>query len=243
MVPDIQKWEGKAPTLSLVLVAYNEEGNIEQTVVGLQTILKEANVDYHLILVNNGSNDATEDIAKRLAEEDPRLSVISIEVNQGYGWGVICGLDHVSDGFAGYMGSDGQVDPRDVVEILRLVETGHCDLAKAKRITRGDGFIRRSLSLCYNSLVSLVFPVSTNDVNAVPKIFRSELVNKLDLRSKDWFIDTELMIKAGDLKLRIEEHPVIFHARQAGNSHVKVRIVWDLLWDVLAFKVKGGSDG
>lgn len=229
------------PDLSLVIVAYNEEACIENTVTDLVRELTQAKVSFELVVVDNGSTDRTGQVIRNMAKCDRRLRPVRVERNRGYGFGVLYGLRVASGKWLGYMGADGQIAPSDVIRTFKLVKDGECDLAKVIRVKRGDGAFRAFLSATYNRFLHLVFPsVGTRDVNGVPKFFSAELFKKLDLRSKGWFIDTELMVQAMQrFRPRVSEVPVVFKPRAAGKSYVKPKIVVELLLGIVRLKLGG----
>ena len=78
--------------LSLVFPAYNEEAGLRDVVLCLMGALDEAGIVCELVLVDNGSRDGTERVIDALAQCDPRIRKVRVPVNQGYGWGILCGL-------------------------------------------------------------------------------------------------------------------------------------------------------
>lgn len=223
--------------LSLILPAYNEEANLQGVISSLVETFERAKIDYELILVDNGSSDRTAEIIRQLINQNPRLKAVSVQVNQGFGWGVICGLKRAHGRFIGYMGSDGQVAPQDVVKVFKAVAVSGYDVAKVKRVVREDGFARKVLSFFYNWLFTWLFQVKSQDINGTPKIFRGELLKEFDLVSKDWFIDAELIIKASYLKQRLTEIPIRFSPRRQGHSNVNIATIVEFLKNMLSYRM------
>ena len=228
-------------SLSLVIPFYNEERNIKSVVSGLVDDFKKASIDYELILVNNGSTDGSPQMLENLAKESPdRIKVARVPVNQGYGWGIINGLKLASGEYVGYMCGDGQIKPKDVIEVFNSLRNGSLGLAKVKRVNRNDGIVRKAASIAYNFLFLVAFNVKTLDVNGSPKIFRRELLEIISPASKDWFIDAEVMIKAKYLKLKVGEVPVEFLRREEGRSHVAFTTIFEFIRNMLSYKLGGG---
>lgn len=226
--------------LSLVIPFYNEEESAKRVVGDLSSALDGAALDYELILVNNGSVDATPQILNALAKEKPhRLKVVNVPVNQGYGWGIINGLKTASGEFIGHMCGDGQIKPQDVIRVVDMLQSGDYDLVKVKRTVRRDRIIRRVLSKSYNLLFMVVFNVGTLDVDVSPKILKKESLARISPESKDWFIDPEIMIKAKYLGLRMAEVPVEFLDRERGKSHVALATIGEFARNMLDYKFGG----
>jgi|GEM_PF-194029 len=232
--------ERQVPEFSLVIPLYNEQESLNKVIPPLIDELDLSGVDYQLVLVDNGSRDDTGEMLAQIAQENRRIRVARVEVNQGYGWGVITGLQCASGRLVGFMGGDGQIKPEDVVKTLRRAQSDDCDLAKVKRVVRNDGWLRKLNSRIYNLLFLTMFNVHTMDVNGTPKIFRREWLAELAPQSKDWFLDAEIMIKAKELGLRIVDVPVEFLPREKGSSHVRLGAIYEFLSNMLSYRFGRG---
>ena len=95
-------------------------------------------------------------------------------------------------------------------------------LGKVRRRFRMDGPARKVVSIFYNGLVWLLWPrLGSIDVNGLPKIIHRDVIAAMDLRSKNWFLDPEIMIKAHYLGVRVLEMNVFARMRSNGLSHVR----------------------
>lgn len=223
----------------LVLPFYNEAAGAAATVNELTQGLVAANVDYHLVLVDNGSQDATGAILAGLAEKNRRLRVVTVPVNRGYGHGIRAGLATCTAPVAGYLDGDGQVDAGDVARVYCALASGDADLAKARRMTRGDTAARRGVSWVFNLLFRWLFAVEALDVNAKPKFLRVQHLATLALRADDWFIDTEVLLKAARLGLRCVTVDIDFRARPAGASHVRFGTIVEFMKNLIRYRCGG----
>lgn len=226
-----------SPDLSLAIPFYNEEACAERSIRHLAGVLERAGIHYELVLVNNGSQDRTAAILAEQSRKNPALRVVEVPQNQGYGWGIIQGLREARGTHVGYMCADEQIDPNDVVRVFQELRAGECDLAKVRRTTRYDGWKRRLIGLAFNRLFGLLFGARVRDINGTPKIFHRRHLEPFALTSKDWFIDAELVIKAGRENLRIREVPVVFHARKGGQSNVRWRTIVEFLRNLVRFRL------
>lgn len=222
-------------SVSLVLLFYNEEECLVRVVDDLKSALSAAGFAFELILVDNGSRDRTPELIRGLAEKDPRLKPVTVAENLGFGWGVISGLAAAEGSWVGYMGGDGQVEPADVVRLLELTGSG-LGLIKVRRRERQDGFGRSWISNVYVMLVCLIFGLPFYDVNATPRIFRREWLEKFRFASEDWFLDAELMIKAHLLGLTVREVPIVFRKREGGSSNVNLSTIFEFLKNIARFR-------
>jgi len=228
-----------AETLSVVLPFFNEQAGVEDVVNGLVRELIAAKIDYQLVLVDNGSTDETGVRLQNLATSDPRLLVVTVPENRGYGYGIGRGLSEATGTVIGYIDGDGQVGPVDLIRVYRALCAGEADFAKARRQTRGDRRWRRLVSWIFNLLFRWFFNIEALDVNAKPKLFRQRHLANLAPRARDWFIDAEIMIKAARLRLRVVEVDVHFQQRPAGSSHVRLTAICEFLNNLLRYRLGG----
>ena len=159
-------------------------------------------------------------------------------MNRGFGWGVLVGLGAARGRFVGYLGSDGQILPEDVVRAFWAVQPfpqGKV-VTKVRRVTRGDGPIRWLVTTIYNRLFWVLFGALTDDVNGTPKFFLREDLATLDLGSEDWFLDAEVMIKAKRLGWKLVEVPVDFLPRTRGRSSVRFKTLFEFLKNLLRWR-------
>jgi glycosyltransferase involved in cell wall biosynthesis len=233
------------PDLSLVLPCYNEEDSLRVTVSPLVRRFREAGCGVELVLVDNGSKDRTSRIIDELIEEGLPVRKQTVAVNQGYGYGVLCGLALSRGAFVGFMGADGQVEPEDVVrlyEIARRAKTPK--LVKVRRRFRLDGPVRAAVSLFYNLSASALFGgLGSLDINGSPKILPREVAERMRLESRDWFLDAEVMIKAKRIGLPVYELNVFGRMREEGRSHVKAGTCWEFLVNLLRYRFAGAGSG
>lgn len=225
--------------LSLVIPLYNEAENIPFSLEPLIAVLNSSDTDYELILVDNGSLDLTNVLVKAIAEKEKRVKVVEIKKNQGYGWGIMNGLRRAEGEFIGYMCGDGQVKREDIIEVIKEAKSKKYDLVKVLRVSRHDGIKRKIITVTCNIMMQLFFGISTWDVNGTPKIFRRELLDKFNIKSCDWFIDTEIMIKSKMLKLKVHEVPIDFFPRAKGESSVNFFAILEFLKNIYKYKVGG----
>jgi glycosyltransferase involved in cell wall biosynthesis len=225
--------------LSLVIPCYNEEKSIKSVAGSLIGALNKSGIDYELVLVDNGSNDGTNREIRKLASRNCRIKVCIVRKNQGYGFGVMAGLNQANGRFIGWTCADGQVSSEDTVRIFKEMKVRNLDLCKARRMNRRDGIGRKIASVGYNTLLKVMFFMSVPDVNGYPKLMKRECYDEMKLKSRDWFFDTELLIKALNNGYKIGSVPVEFKERKEGKSKVRLSTVLDFSKDLLRYRLLG----
>jgi glycosyltransferase involved in cell wall biosynthesis len=226
------------PEISLVMPCYNEEAVVRYTISRLLNAFRKSGYALEIVAVDNGSSDRTGEIIRELAAADPAVVHHRVEVNQGYGNGVLEGMPVASAPWVGIIPADGQVDAEDVVRLYEAVHlTNSWVLAKVRRRFRLDGLNRKIVSVTYNVLFRLMWPsVGSIDINGSPKLMPRKAIAAMGLKNKGWFLDAEIMIKSQALGMRIVELNVFARLRSAGVSHVKPNTCWEFLRSLIVYR-------
>lgn len=234
---------GGYPHVSLVLPCYNEEEALRNTVIRLVQAFHDHKIEPELILVDNGSRDATGSIIDELIAEGLPVRKQTVAVNRGYGNGILHGLPLCRAKWIGFVCADGQVDAADVVRVYEIATNlRRPKLVKVRRRFRMDGWKRKIVSVMYNLLANVVFGgLNSIDINGNPKILPREYLERMNLSSGDWFLDAEVMIKAKRLGLGIMELNVMAQMREGGASNVRGSTCKEFLVNLFNYRFGGGS--
>lgn len=229
------------PDLSVVVPCYNEEECLRDTIPPLAAAFAEAGVDVELVLVDNGSTDSTGEVIDSLIEDGFPIRKATVEVNIGQGQGFLTGFAHATGRHIANFCADGQVPAADVVKVYEAaVAAGRPTLAKARRRYRNDSWMRKILSIIYNGMMQVLFVgLPSIDVNGNPKVLPSEILRQMELRSTDWFIEAEIMLKAHYLRMPTIEFDVFGLAREGGSSHVRFDAVIEFVRNIFAYRFGG----
>ena len=110
-------------------------------------------------------------------------------------------------------------------------------LGKVRRRFRMDGVMRKVISIAYNVLIKVLWPkIGSIDINGSPKILQRDVLRALELQSKDWFLDPEIMIKSHYLGVRVLEMNVFARMRGNGLSHVRASTCFEFFKNLLKFR-------
>lgn len=216
-----------------MLPVHNEADIIERVFGEVARVLEDLGVAAEIILVENGSSDASLEVISELARQRPATRVTVAE--KGYGSAVLAGLAASQGEYLAYMPSDGQVELSVLPRLWELARTGEYDVVKVKRTTR-ESFSRRLVSRAFAVTLSVVFGTRAIDVNGSPRIFSREHFRILDLRSRDSFIDAELLIKATHLGWTIKEIPMPNVERYGGTSTRSPGTFLEFLRNILRYR-------
>lgn len=228
--------------LSIAIPFFNEEACAEQVVQGLHQALRWRSWHSELLLVDNGSTDATPGILDRLAAELgaahpwPRVKVLHFEQNRGYGGAIRAGLAASEGAVLGFTCGDGEVSPRDLVRIYRRLAPGKLDVCKGWRVGRMDGYFRLLLSTGYHLVISRLFLTAVQDINGYPMLMRRSAYEQMELRQDDWIINVEILNQVRWRKLSLEEVLIRHLPRAGGRSHVRWYFPLLFAWELVRYR-------
>jgi glycosyltransferase involved in cell wall biosynthesis len=231
---------------SIAVLCYRAEEEIVPFVENLHKIMSLFRFEWELILVANfweGSNDRTPEICQQLAKRLPYVRVLAEPKQGAMGWDMRRGLEACRGKYIGIIDGDGQFPVEAIFSCFAKIKSDNFDVVKTYRIQRHDRAYRRLISTVYNWLFHLLFRGSAKlrDVNSKPKIMTREAYGKMALRSDDWFIDAELILRCIDLNLRIYEIPVEFHSVGGRKSFVKPGAILEFLKHMIEYRLRSRS--
>ena len=212
----------------MVLPAYNEEAAIGRVLDRIDAALKAAAVAHEVIVVDDGSRDATSTVGEDCVERHyPAVRLLVHDSNRGYGAAIRTGLQHAGLDLVFYTDADRQYDIAELAYFLPYLEDN--DLVIGFRVYRYDSVLRSVVSWVYNRIVGVLFRVRVRDVDCSFKLMRREVTDKLALEADDFFIDTEIIARARKWNFRIAQKGVRHYPRVAGATTVRASDVWRTL--------------
>ena len=229
----------------VVVPTYDERDNLEPLVRAVRAALAGPAPDHMILVVDDSSPDGTGEIADRLAQDDPHVSVLHRPRKEGLGQAYLAGFELALLGGAELileMDADFSHDPS---YLPRMIEAARdADLVLGSRYvpgggTRNWGRLRSFVSRggCWYARRVLGLPI--RDLTGGFKCFRREVLEALDLskvRSQGYAFQVELTYRALQLGFRIREIPIVFTDRRVGQSKMSRRIVLEAMWMIPALR-------
>lgn len=233
--------------VDVVVPVLNEAHVLERSIRTLHQFF-EANLPmaWRLVVAENGSTDGTLEVAQRLARELPRVDVLSIGA-RGRGRALRRAWSRPGADILCYTDVDLSTELEAFPKVFRaLVEEGY-DVAVGSRLKAGAqttrSFKRELVSRAYNLILRWTLDVHFSDAQTGFKAFTRDAIDRLLPLAEDeaWFLDTELLVLAERLGLRIADIPVRWV--EDDDSRVKiVRTAWDDLKGVARLRRTLRSD-
>jgi glycosyltransferase involved in cell wall biosynthesis len=207
----------KPAGLSVFFPAYNDSGTIASMVIRAVQTASELTPDYEVIVVNDGSADATPDIIDELARTYPHVRAVHHPRNRGYGGALQTGFRSATKDLIFYTDGDAQYDPAEL-SLLWNRMTPEADLVNGYKISRSDPFHRIVIGRLYHHIVKLLFGLTVRDVDCDFRLMRRRIFERINLEKTSGVICLEMMKKITDGGFRIVEVPVHHYHRAFGKS-------------------------
>lgn len=182
-------------TLSIFFPAYYDEKNIGKVVDKAVDVCENLNLkDYEITIIEDGSPDNTGKAADDLANKYPKVKVIHHKQNLGYGATLWEGFKTARFDYVFYTDGDNQFDLEELKKFVSLIP--YTDIVVGYRKKKQYSSYRKFTSLTYNFILRFVFGIDYIDIDCAFKLFKRDLFDRIDVTTKDAFIDAEIMIQA-----------------------------------------------
>lgn len=216
-----ERGHGSAKTLvSIVMPAYNEEANIEQTVRASARALHDAGLAGEIVVADDGSTDSTGKILARLSSELSGLVVVRHDANRGYGAALRSAIAASSGEQIVTIDSDGQFD---IGELPSLVGEGLNGTAVVTgyRRKKQDTFFRVFANRGLNLFITALFGLRLNDINCAFRLYRADALRSISIESSGYQAPSEIMIKLANMGCAFRQVGVSHLPRMGGQSALR----------------------
>lgn len=213
---------------SILIPAYNEEGTIYKTIEGIADTLEKSNINYEILVINDNSQDKTEEILKQISYGNNRVRYINSYYPNGFGFAVRCGLESFRGDAVAIVMADCSDSPQNIVDYYYKLEEGY-ECIFGSRFIRGSKIIDYPLlKLVINRLANLfikvLFGIKFNDTTNAFKAYRRRVIEGISpLTSSHFNLTVEIPLKALVNQYSYAVIPIIWCNRKAGISKLKLK--------------------
>ena len=215
--------------VTILIPCYNEEASLPRLFEALAQLMdSNANYDWEVLFVNDGSRDATLQLIQEIRQKDPRFCYIDLSRNFGKEAAMLAGFDHARGDCMVIMDADLQHPPSIIPEMLHYWEEGYEDVY-ARRKTRGkESWLRKRLSLTYYSLLQ-----KSTRVEVLPNVGDFRLLDRKCIDALRQLRETERYTKGMYCWIGFRKKEILFEQgdRIAGQSSWNMHSLFNLAID------------
>ena len=229
----------RLPELSYFFPAHNEEANLRALVEEALATLPALADAFEIVIVDDGSKDATPAIADELAGAHPQVRTVHHSTNLGYGAALRSGFAAARFDHLAFTDGDRQFKVVDLGRLVERIVTGDADAVVGFRIRRADPLVRTVYARLYRLANRIFFGLKVRDVDCACKLFRRAALEGVSVESGGAFFSAELLIKLHARGRRIEEVGVPHYPRTAGSpTGAKPQVVFRAVRDFWALRLR-----
>ncbi|HHN94224.1 MAG TPA: glycosyltransferase family 2 protein [Anaerolineae bacterium] len=238
--------------LSIIIPAYNEINTIAEIVRRVRAVPLPIEIGYgpddgttvtferEIIIVDDGSTDGTREVLRELADE-PDITVVFHERNQGKGAAVRTGLQHTTGDIILIQDADLEYDPRDYPALLQPILEQRSQVVYGSRFRGGPTKAMFFWHMLGNRLLTfvtnLLYDTILSDMETCYKVFTRAVAEQLDLRAPGWGFDPEITAQILNRGYRIYEVPISYTGREfEEGKKISWRDAFTVLWTLLKYR-------
>jgi glycosyltransferase involved in cell wall biosynthesis len=205
----------REPHLSVLIPVHDEARTLSVVLERVAAIP----VDKELIVVDDGSTDATPAILARWVA-DQRLAVVITQPHRGKGAAVRAAIRRAAGEICVIQDADLEYDPRDVPRLIEPIQRGRADVVFGSRLAPGapertfTSFGHLAGNRALSCLARVLYGTPLTDIETGYKAFRTEVLRALPLREDRFGIEPEITAQVCKRRLRIAEVPISYHGRE-----------------------------
>jgi dolichol-phosphate mannosyltransferase len=220
------------PEISLVIPVYNEAESLPQLAAEIAAALGPLGRPYEAIWVDDGSEDGSGEVLRRLARQDPALRIVRLRRHAGQSAALDAGFRRARGGIVVTLDADLQNDPADIPRLLARLAT--CDVVSGVRTDRQDSWLRRLSSRVAAGVRNRLLRDDVADVGCSLRACRAEVMRRVPrFDGMHRFLPTLLKLAGA----RTAEIPVHHRPRLHGLPKYNIRNrLWRALGDLIAVR-------
>jgi glycosyltransferase involved in cell wall biosynthesis len=220
--------------LSIISPVYNEQDNLHLLFDSVVAAVAPLDINWELVLVDDGSQDKSLEVLEELAEQDPiHIRVVALRRNFGQTAAISAGIDHACGDVIVLIDADMQNDPADIPMMLEKIKEGY-DVVSGWRYQRQDAFLTRTLpSRLANGLISYVTGVHLHDYGCTLKAYCRDVITGFRLYGE---MHRFIPVYANSIGAKMVEVRVQHHPRKYGKAKYGLERTLKVILDLFTVK-------
>ena len=225
--------------LSVVIPIFNEEPTIGDVIGRLKTTMQKIGFKHEIIVVNDCSEDRSLEISK-----SQNVKVYSLKKHMGKGYALRTGFAKAKGEIIATIDSDGSHRPEELPRLLAPILQDKADLVIGSRFLRQKPVSTRKLNALgvrlFNVLIKILTRTEVSDSQSGYRVIKSEVLKNLSLKSGEYEIESEMLVKTARRGFRVREVPISFEQRTYGKSRLDPMVDgFKILLSIVLAYVKG----
>lgn len=224
--------------ISIIIPVYNEADTIVQTIEAVKK--SDVCADKEIIIVDDGSKDRTPEVLNSLM--DKNIKILRHDKNQGKGRALKTGFNHASGDILIIQDADLEYDPCEYAALLDPIINHNADVVYGSRLSGGRTvrvymFWHKTGNAVLTFLTNLLYNATITDMETGYKVFKKEVINNLNIKSRDFTVEAELTAKIFKRKYKVYEVPISYYGRSYAEGK---KIRWyhgiSAIWALIKYK-------
>jgi glycosyltransferase involved in cell wall biosynthesis len=222
--------------LSILIPVYNEEKTVLEVLKNIQKN-KIKDVDFEVIIINDGSSDSTISILENNKHLFNKL--IDLNKNHGKGYAVKQGLNIATGDFVIFQDADLEYDPSEYIQFINLFLNLNADLVIGSRFiynkyTRSHNFLNKIANTLLTLFFNILYNTTFTDIYSCYVAFKRDLINPQDLKTHGFEQQAELLAKIVKKGSIFFEVPISYNGRSASEGKkIKFFHFFPVIWQIL----------
>ncbi|MEJ2105248.1 MAG: glycosyltransferase family 2 protein [Ignavibacteriaceae bacterium] len=218
MVAKYEEKNQKNFLISVIIPVFNEEKTVGNIVTRTKKTLEKMGVSYEVLVVDDGSDDNSADIA------DKQKVVVLRVTHQGKGFALRTGFKYAIGELVITLDADGSHKPEEIPLVLKYLIDNKADFVIGSRFSNFEKDkikipkINRAGNRLFNNLTRYLTGVNVSDSQSGFRAIRASLIKKMKLRSRGYEVESEMLVKALRLNAKVKEISISFDQRTVGSS-------------------------
>ncbi len=208
-------------SISVIVPTFNEEGNISVLVDRINRSLASHSVNYEIIFIDDHSTDATRSVIKSLTGHFP-IRLFIKKGQKGKAFSLLEGFKYTKKELIAILDADLQYPPEALGEMIDLIKSNKFSVVIASRTVKETNYLRKLFSRVFRYFFATLLFGLDFDVQSGFKVFKTEVIQGMQLNPSPWTFDLEFLVKARRLGYKLGSVDILFAERTSGVSKINL---------------------